>query len=87
MLEHKLDCIRKAGVDCIVNACPFCHLQFDGGRLLSMKNSEQTIPFRSFIILSFSAARLFSDQLGIEQNAVQNIEFLAKIYEISAGLS
>jgi len=33
MAEHKLSKIKEAGVDCIVNACPFCHMQLDAGQL------------------------------------------------------
>lgn len=88
MLEHKLDCIRKAGVDCIVNACPFCHLQFDRGQLAVNEKfgTNYSIPVLHYSQLLGLALGFSPDQLGIEQNAVQNIEFLAKIYEISAGL-
>ena len=89
MLEHKLDCIRKAGVDCIVNACPFCHLQFDRGQIAVNEKfgTDYYIPVLHYSQLLGLALGFSPDQLGIEQNAVQNIEFLAKIYEISAGLS
>lgn len=89
MLEHKLDCIRKAGVDCIVNACPFCHLQFDRGQIAVNEKfgTDYSIPVLHYSQLLGLALGFSPDQLGIEQNAVQNIEFLAKIYEISAGLS
>ncbi len=90
MLEHKLDCIRKAGVDCIVNACPFCHLQFDRGGQIAVNEkfgTDYSIPVLHYSQLLGLALGFSPDQLGIEQNAVQNIEFLAKIYEISAGLS
>jgi heterodisulfide reductase subunit B len=88
MLEHKLACIRKAGVDCIVNACPFCHLQFDRGQLAVNEKfgTDYSIPVLHYSQLLGLALGISPDQLGIEQNAVQNIEFLAKIYEISAGL-
>jgi len=88
MLEHKLDCIRKAGVDCIVNACPFCHLQFDRGQIAVNEKfgTDYSIPVLHYSQLLGLALGFSPDQLGIEQNAVQNIEFLAKIYEISAGL-
>lgn len=88
MLEHKLACIRKAGVDCIVNACPFCHLQFDRGQLAVNEKfgTDYSIPVLHYSQLLGLALGFSPDQLGIEQNAVQNIEFLAKIYEISAGL-
>ena len=88
MLEHKLACIRRAGVDCIVNACPFCHLQFDRGQLAVNEKfgTDYSIPVLHYSQLLGLALGFSPDELGIEQNAVQNIEFLAKIYEISAGL-
>ncbi len=88
MLEHKLACIRRAGVDCIVNACPFCHLQFDRGQLAVNERfgTDYSIPVLHYSQLLGLALGFSPDELGIEQNAVQNIEFLAKVYEISAGL-
>ena len=88
MLEHKLACIRQAGVDCIVNACPFCHLQFDRGQLAVNEKfgTDYSIPVLHYSQLLGLALGFSPYELGIEQNAVQNIEFLAKIYEISAGL-
>lgn len=88
MLEHKLACIQDAKVDCIVNACPFCHLQFDKGQLAVNEKfgTDYSIPVLHYSQLLGLALGFSPDELGIEQNAVQNIEFLAKIYEISAGL-
>ena len=88
MLERKLACIRRAGVDCIVNACPFCHLQFDRGQLAVNEKfgTDYSIPVLHYSQLLGLALGFSPDELGIEQNAVQNIEFLAKVYEISAGL-
>ncbi len=31
--RDKLESMRKAGVDIIINCCPFCHLQFDLGQM------------------------------------------------------
>jgi len=88
MLEHKLACIRQAGVDCIVNACPFCHLQFDRGQIAVNEKfgTDYSIPVLHYSQLLGLALGFSPYELGIEQNAVQNVEFLAKIYEISAGL-
>jgi heterodisulfide reductase subunit B len=88
MLEHKLAFIQQAGVDCIVNACPFCHLQFDRGQISVNEKfgTNYAIPVLHYSQLLGLALGFSPDELGVEQNAVQNIEFLAKIYEISAGV-
>lgn len=88
MLEHKLACIQRAGVDCIVNACPFCHLQFDKGQLAVNEKfgTDYSIPVLHYSQLLALALGISPDKLGIEQNAVQNLEFLAKVYEINAGI-
>ncbi|HID27079.1 MAG TPA: CoB--CoM heterodisulfide reductase subunit B [Methanosarcinales archaeon] len=46
MTDHKLECIKKAGVDCIVDACPFCLMQFDIGQkeILSLWKKDYNIP-------------------------------------------
>ena len=88
MLEHKLACIQRAGVDCIVNACPFCHLQFDRGQIAVNEKfgTDYSIPVIHYSQLLGLALGFSPYELGIEQNSTQNIEFLARIYEINAGL-
>jgi len=88
LLEHKLACIQEAKVDCIVNACPFCHLQFDRGQLAVNEEfgTEYSIPELHYSQLLGLALGASPAELGLEQNGVQNLEFLAKVYEISAGL-
>ncbi|KAF5411050.1 MAG: CoB--CoM heterodisulfide reductase subunit B [Euryarchaeota archaeon] len=81
MLEHKLSRIRDAGVDCIVNACPFCHLQFDGGQIeiKEKRGVEYNIPVLHYSQLLGLAFGYSPEELGIDLNLVTNEEFLLKL--------
>ena len=81
MLEHKLSRIRDADVDCIVNACPFCHLQFDGGQIEieEKRGTEYNIPVLHYSQLLGLAFGYSPEELGIDLNLVTNEEFLLKL--------
>ena len=85
MVNHKLSRISDADVDCIVNACPFCHLQLDGGQvdIKEKFGSEYNIPVLHYTQL-LGLALVFSPvELGIDLNLVKNDEFMAKLEEIA----
>jgi len=83
MLEHKLSRIRDADVDRIMNACPFCHLQFDGGQVeIEKKNGVvYNIPVLHYSQLLGLAFGYLPEELGIDLNLVTNEEFLLKLEE------
>jgi heterodisulfide reductase subunit B len=81
MAEHKLSQIKEAGVDCIVNACPFCHMQLDAGQQEIEKAFGKTyeIPVLHYSQLLGLALGFPPEMLGIHLNAVQNRDFVEKI--------
>lgn len=85
MVNHKLSQISDADVDCIVNACPFCHLQFDGGQIEIKEKSgvEYKIPVLHYTQLLGLAFGFSPGELGIDLNLVKNDEFVAKLKEIA----
>ena len=85
MVNHKLSQISGADVDCIVNACPFCHLQFDGGQVDIKEKSgvEYNIPVLHYTQLLGLALGFSPGELGIDLNLVKNEEFMAKLKEIT----
>lgn len=73
MSEHKLHSVQRAGADCIVNACPFCHLQLgDSQRHLELK----TVPVLHYMQLLALAFGMGPDDMLLEQNAVVSDDFI-----------
>ena len=72
--------IESAGVDCIVNACPFCHMQLDAGQVdLNEKNgTSHNIPVLHYTQLLGLALGYSVEDLGIELNETKNSEFFEK---------
>ena len=83
MTEYKLDRIKKAGVDCIVEACPFCHLQYDGGQAeLAKSGKTYNIPVVHYSQLLGLAFGYTPEEVGLQLNAVRSSEFESKIARI-----
>ena len=85
MVNHKLSRIQDADVDCIVNACPFCHLQFDGGQV-EIKDKlgiDYSIPVLHYSQLLGLALGFSPEEVGIDLNEVKNSKFLEKLRELA----
>jgi len=81
MTNHKLSRIRDAGADCIVNACPFCHLQLDSGQAEIREKFalEYNIPVLHYSQLLGLAFGFPIEELGIDLNIITNGEFFEKL--------
>lgn len=84
MAEHKLSRIKEAGIDCIVNACPFCHMQLDAGQeeIKQRTGIDYNIPVLHYTQLLGLALGFPSEMLGIELNVVNNKEFMEKVEDL-----
>ena len=83
MTEYKLDRIKKAGVDCIVEACPFCHLQYDGAQVeLAKAGKTYNIPVVHYSQLLGLAFGYTPEEVGLHLNTVRSPEFESKIAQI-----
>ena len=82
MTEYKLDRMKKAGVDCIVDACPFCHLQYDGGQVeLAKAGKRYDLPVVHYSQLLGLALGFSYEEMGLHLNEIQNAEFQEKVKE------
>jgi heterodisulfide reductase subunit B len=64
-----LENMQDAGVDCMVDTCPFCHLQFDRGQIDLKTEEKDVIPvlhLSQFLGLAFD---LDKSMLGMELNS------------------
>jgi heterodisulfide reductase subunit B len=80
MTEYKLDRMKKAGVDCVVDACPFCHLQYDIGQVeLAKTGKTYSLPVVHYSQLLGLAFGYTPEEVGLHLNAIINPEFEKKI--------
>ncbi|ADI74325.1 CoB/CoM heterodisulfide reductase, subunit B [Methanohalobium evestigatum Z-7303] len=82
--NHKLSQIKNRGVDCIVNACPFCHMQLDSGQaeLREKFGVDYEIPVLHYTQLLGLAFGYTPAELGINLNYIKNQTFLDKLEQI-----
>lgn len=80
MTEYKLTRMKKAGVDCIVDACPFCHLQYDWGQAeLAGAGKIYNLPVVHYSQLLGLALGRTPEEVGLHMNEIRNEGFEEKI--------
>lgn len=67
MTEEKLGYINDVGADCIVDVCPFCHLQYDIGQ----KNIDSNIPVIHLNQLYGMAFGIDKEKLGFHAQIIK----------------
>ena len=83
MAKEKLNNLMDAGVDCIVNVCSFCHLQYETAQ--EMMNEElgekkYNIPVLYYTQLLGLAMGLDPSELGLDKHVVDTKPLLDKIF-------
>lgn len=83
MTKEKLENMEAAGVDAIVNVCPFCHLQFDVGQTEVNKKygTNYDIPVFHLAQLYGMAMGLDADELTLDSHLIDCAPALAKALE------
>ena len=81
MTAEKIDNVTKAGADCLMTCCQFCHLQFDRGQVeLNEKyGGKYQLPVIFMTQLMGLALGMDARELGLYDNAIPTESFLKKI--------
>ena len=85
--KEKLDNMTEAGVDAIVNICPFCHLQFDVGQTEVNKKygTNFQIPVFHLAQLYGLAMGLKPEELTVDAHLISTDPAIAKLDVITGG--
>jgi heterodisulfide reductase subunit B len=80
MIREKLTNMRAANVDCIVDCCPFCHMQLEGGQLDIKKQTGEdfNIPVFYYTQLLGLTMGLNKEELGLHRNAIPTGQLLSR---------
>ncbi|MDZ4171537.1 MAG: CoB--CoM heterodisulfide reductase subunit B [Methanobacteriaceae archaeon] len=83
--REKLTNMKEAGVDAIVNVCPFCHLQFDVGQTEINKKLGETfdIPVFHLAQLLGLAMGLAGDELTLDSHQICTDDAVKKCLDFS----
>jgi len=81
LTESKLKILEEEGVDCIIDACPFCHLQYDVGQLEVNKKFGKSykIPALHYSQLLGISFGFSPEELGIDKNFVDCSALIGKL--------
>jgi len=81
MVREKLEAMSREGVDCILNICPFCHLQYDLGQVQANKefSTDFHIPVLYYTQLLGLAQGFTPREMGLDKHFVDTKPFLEKV--------
>jgi heterodisulfide reductase subunit B len=79
--KEKLDNMTAAGVDAIVDVCPFCHMQFDVGQkeVNEQYGTDYAIPVLHLAQLYGLAMGLSPEELTLDKQVVDPTELIEKM--------
>jgi len=82
--REKLTNMKEAGVDAIINVCPFCHLQFDVGQTEINKKLGETfdIPVFHLAQLLGLAMGLAGDELTLDSHQICTDDAVKKVLRL-----
>lgn len=85
--KEKLENMTEAGVDAIINICPFCHLQFDVGQTEVNKKygTNYQIPVFHLAQLYGLAMGLKPEELTVDAHLISTDPAIAKLDVITGG--
>ncbi len=81
MAREKFEAMTQAKVDCLVNVCNFCHLQFDVGQVQVNKEfgTDYQIPVLYYTQLLGLAQGFTPKEMGLDRHYISVEPFLEKI--------
>jgi len=80
MAQQRLRAMKEAEAECIVDVCPFCHLQFDRGQyeIAQKWGHEINLPVIYYTQLLGLAMDLNPQELGIYMNVIDCKDFIKR---------